>query len=269
MMQVPNMGLWAGLNAATVFENGVYFGTGIFDVEIVRCLSKQTQKSGLAFIVECEVLTSTNPEHPAGSKRTWFQSMKNTNVGFGAVAGFLLAVFGLENNTARKQDFFPYLELFMGRVTGPENVLSGVVVHVECTMIKTQAKFNQQGVQISGGTDFTRHDWSAFDYDGARSVGLDLSPPRWGDYMRALPSGPAAPSYAAAPPLPGSAPHLSPDGRHQLINNQWVPYSPQLPPPPPPPPAARNPWEMPGAQITPDGCYYLLGNNVWQKIPGR
>lgn len=250
------MSLWAGLSTAQVFENGVYFGPGIFDVEIVRCLSKDTQKSGLAFIVETEVLTSTNPEHPAGAKRTWFQSMKNKNVGFGAVAGFLLHAFALENNAARKTDFFPFLEPFMLRVTGPENVLSGCYLHLQCSMIKTKEK----------GNDFTRHDWSPFDYDEARAAGVDLSPPRWGDYMRALP---AAPSYGAPSGPPITAPTLSPDGKWRLdpATNAWITNT---PPPPPPPPVARQPWEAPGVEVSPDRRWYLIsGTQVWNPIPGR
>ncbi len=248
MMPPPPVdNLWAGLNGATVFENGVYLSEGSFDLEIIRCISKKTQKSGLAFIVEVEVLSSTVSEHPVGSKRTWFQSMKNLNVGFNAVAGFLLKIFGLDNNAARKHDFFPYLEAFVPRmVTSEINILAGMYIHCECTEIKTKER------QL----DFTRHDFSTFDYEL-----LAMQPPEWPSALRALSS---APVQAA---LPMAAPMLDPSGRFQLVNNQWVPYqAPQLPPPPPPPPAA-NPWDT--AQKSPDGKWYLLANNVWAPIPGR
>ena len=188
----PNAGLWSGLGNATVFENGTYFTAGIYDVEIVRCVSKHTQKSGLGFIVETEVLSSSNLENPVGTKRTWYQSMKNLNVGFGAVAAFLLAAFDLNNTAERKTDFFPYLESFIRRVDGPENILSGFFLHLECTMIKTREK----------QSDFTRHDWSPFDYES-----FNLKQPRWEQYRG---TGLIVPSNGWQPP-PGA--QMSPDGR--------------------------------------------------------
>ncbi|MGH7536370.1 MAG: hypothetical protein ACREMG_12445, partial [Gemmatimonadales bacterium] len=51
------------------------------------------------------------------------------------------------------------------------------------------------------------------------------------------------PAVAAPPPPPPSAPavQLSPDGKYQLVNNQWVPYVAAPPPPPPPPLVAAPP----------------------------
>jgi len=255
-------GLWDGLNDAEVFETGIYFSNkeGIYDVEIVRCVEKDTQRSGLAFIVETEVLTSTQPEDPAGSRRTWFQSMKNKKIGQGAVAGFLLALFGLENNSSRKTDFFPFLQRLMPRVTGPENVLSGFVIHLETNLIKTREK----------GEDFTRHNWSPFDFEEARRLGIDLQPPKWADHTRALPPA----GYGAPPPPTASAAwQRTADGLHVLnpATNAWEPVSVRMPPPPPPPPSrGPNPWEVPGVHISDDRRWYCVpGTQVWCPIPGR
>lgn len=183
MNQPPNLGLWAGMENANVYENGVYLTPGIYDLEIIRCIDKMTREKGPAFIAEAEVLSSTNPEHPVGSKRTWYQKMVDLNVGQGAIGGFLFGIFDLDNVPARKTDFWPYMGRFMPRVVGPENVLSGLMVHVRCTQITTVKK----------GQPFTKHDWEAFDY-----AGMGLPAPSW-DEVRDSP-----PQFVA--PAPGLYP---------------------------------------------------------------
>jgi hypothetical protein len=77
------------------------------------------------------------------------------------------------------------------------------------------------------------------------------------------------PPMAVAPPPPPAAPQLSPDGRHQLVNNAWVPVQ-AAPPPPPPPQMAPPPPPMavaPPPQLSPDGKYQLV-NNQWVPVPG-
>ncbi len=248
------MGLWDGLSKAEVFENGVYLGPGIFDCEIVRCLVKDSQKSGMGFIAELEILQSSNPEHPAGVKRTWWQGMKNKNVAFGAIKDFMLQIFCLPNVKERETDFDPYLEAFMDRATGAENVLSGMFVHVECTMIKTREK------QL----DFTKHDWSPFDFANARAHGLDIVAPQWAQYR----SG-GGRILMPPPPPPVNARPKSPDGTLEWDGAAWVAV--QAAPPPPPAPVALPPppWDLPGAVLTADKRHYLTAGNTWAPIPGR
>ena len=66
---------WSQIGAAPIFERGNYFNPGRYKLRLLRCLSKQTQKSGMAFIAEFEVLESDNPAHPIGSKGTYFVKM--------------------------------------------------------------------------------------------------------------------------------------------------------------------------------------------------
>jgi hypothetical protein len=66
---------WSQIGQAPIFERGNYFNPGKYKLRLLRCLSKQTQKSGMAFIAEFGVLESDNPTHPIGSKGTFFVKM--------------------------------------------------------------------------------------------------------------------------------------------------------------------------------------------------
>lgn len=271
MMGMPN--LWAGLNVAPTFEGGTYLGPGVFDVQVDRCLLKQTQKSGIGFIAELTVLESSNPDHPVGVQRGWFQKM-NTAPSLPAVKAFLLAVLGIDTDDAAKvADVSGKLETLMPRIAGAENILAGWRVHVQCTMIKT-----------GKGGDFTRHDWEPYNYAQRQLQAPDLA--AFLNAYGAAPQGyapqgygappPQAPPYGAPPPAQGwGAPPPMPP-------NTWGNPAPGAPPagqvwtPPafapvaPPPPMAPPPAYPPGAQLSPDGRYYLnAATNSWVLIPGR
>ncbi len=82
--------LWSGLKDAQTFDRGTFFQPGSYTLKIVNCLTKQTQKSGEAWIVEFEVLESSNPTaHAVGSKGSWFQKLSNVQVAFGAIKEFV------------------------------------------------------------------------------------------------------------------------------------------------------------------------------------
>jgi hypothetical protein len=167
------MGLWDGLKSAQVFEKGAYLGPGTYDAEIVRILTKQTQKSGLGFIVELKVINSNNPEHKPGSKASWFQSMKSPPQAFAAIKEFVAAVLGIpaKEKDRLAAEIDPIIEKLMDRLTGAENAFGpqgddpGRMVHVETFMKKTQR-----------GGDFTVHAWSPYT-GGLPRAGLFMAEP--------------------------------------------------------------------------------------------
>jgi hypothetical protein len=258
---IVSPGLWSGLGDADVFDRGAFLDPGgMFDVEIQRCLSKRTQKSGDCFIVEFDVLASSLPAHPAGSRRTWIQKMQNVATAHGAVKGFLMAIFNLEKEAARKHDFDPYLERFMRQVEGPRNILAGKLVHLETVHITTKEK----------GNDFTRHDWSPFDF-----AGMNVPPPSWQEHLQLMNKEEMQPSIGYGPPAnsgavgipPGS--QLTPDRQYYLPPGAtaWIPV-PILQAAPAPPPASMPPYLVPGTQYSPDGAYYLPpGARAWIPMP--
>jgi hypothetical protein len=181
------MGLWDGLKDAQVFEKGNFFGVGVFDLEVGRCLTKQTIKSGLGFIVEFDVLTSTNPAHKTGSKGTWFQKMENQMVAFSAIKEFIIALHGFDPklDAARiEQDLAPHISALMDHGTGPANGFAGKRIRLETFMTKTKSR----------GTDFTVHRWSPYYEDGSVVVPEPVA-------VAAPPQAYApAPQYVAPPP---------------------------------------------------------------------
>ena len=110
-------GVWGGLGSAPTFERGTFFNPGsIHDVQIGRCLLKQSQSSGLGLIVETDILTSqasgeiNGQTHapwiplPNGTAGTWWQGMTDRNVALPAVKGFVYAILGLEPTDPRSEE---------------------------------------------------------------------------------------------------------------------------------------------------------------------
>lgn len=153
--------VFKGLRNAAVFERGVYLSPGQYELQIDKCLIKDTRKSGIGFIVEATVTkTSDEKNHPVGSKCTWFQGMRDKDVAFGSLKLFLYAALGLvygrdKEKIAEKVD--PNIESILYKaceksdlVPEGENALKGTKVAVRTYMKKTVAK----------GLDFTNHEWS-------------------------------------------------------------------------------------------------------------
>ena len=148
--------LWSGLKDAQTFDRGTYLNPGDYTLKIVNCLTKQTQKSGEGFIVEFEVLESTNPLHAVGSKCTWFQGLKNVQVSLGAIKEFLAAVYGYPLNRPEYKARFeaemnPQLEAIAAAASDGRNILAGQIVKVNTTMVTTQQN-----------KPFTRHTWTPY-----------------------------------------------------------------------------------------------------------
>ena len=146
------MGAFAGLRDAKTYEQGSYLSEGRYTLKICKSLVKDTRKSGSAFIVEAEILASTNPACPVGSKGTWFQGLKDKDVAFGAIKQFLYAVVGLDpSNDADKKtikdEIDPNIEDLMDEAV-TTNSLAGETVNVEVKNKLTKA-----------GKNFSQHNW--------------------------------------------------------------------------------------------------------------
>ena len=70
---------------------------GQYLVKIEDVIHLKTQLKGDAFIVEYSVLETSDPaKHPIGSRRSWFQSMRNLPVAMGEIVKFMYAALGYE-----------------------------------------------------------------------------------------------------------------------------------------------------------------------------
>jgi hypothetical protein len=100
MFNQGNTGIFAGFKNAQVFAAVPDPIPADFDgdVKIKRTLMKQTQRSGLAFIAELEVVTSNHPKHPCGSVLSYFQSTSDRVIAFNNLLAFLVAAAGEDRN---------------------------------------------------------------------------------------------------------------------------------------------------------------------------
>ncbi len=119
-------------------------------------------KRGEYYIVEGEVVQSSNPRVAVGSVRTWMQSMDN-DVGQTAVTAFMFAALGLDRRNSEDYAQMSKLEsegklpemlaeTLVQDPTDPvcKNALAGAVVDVEVKEITTRGK----------GLPFNLHTWS-------------------------------------------------------------------------------------------------------------
>jgi len=202
------MGMFDGIESASVSEKGKWFSPGSYEVEIREVLSKQTQRSGLCFIAATKVVeASLDSEVPVGAEASWVQPFKNRQVALSAVKEFLCALAGLypRDSAMIADQLDPIASRLLEAVVGPANPARGMRVHLEVFTRKTQA-----------GTDFTVHQWRP----------SESAPPDQFERLKAaagpMPVVPPAASPSAAGSIPPTV--TLPDGRKALlVNGQLVP----------------------------------------------
>lgn len=151
------MGLFSGIRDAELFERGKFLKPSFYGTLLIkRTIAKETMRSGLAFIVEFEVVSTNMPdEHPVGSKVSWFQKMTDKTVAFPSIKAFAAAVAGYEihQKDQIEEEVAPALEELLDAAVENEtdNDLVGLCVNVQTEHTKTQR-----------GLDFTRHLWMPY-----------------------------------------------------------------------------------------------------------
>jgi hypothetical protein len=193
---------WSQIGQAPIFERGNYFNPGRYKLHLLRCLSKQTQKSGVAFIAEFEVLESDNPAHPIGSKGTFFVKMIQQQQAFSNILEMMAALLGFDISNKEHvaqidQQLRPQLPGLMTALeTQGTTVLGGrETVAVECRVILTKAN-----------KEFTLHVWSPWTpppgWTPAATPATAQMPQRTAAQPAAAPQGypPASAPSAYAPP---------------------------------------------------------------------
>lgn len=155
---------WSEINDAEIFERGNYIDGGFNGVvEIVKTIVKQTQRSGVGFIVEMRVVEGNLEGYEPGKKVTWFQSLKDRKIAFPAIKEWAAATAGINphNKRAVEDSLGDCLaELMSHAEDSPEdNAFVGQLVHLETYMKKTQK-----------GLDFTVHVWSPHEVPAASAA---------------------------------------------------------------------------------------------------
>lgn len=146
--------IWDGIESAEIYERGNYVKPGFVGiVEVVRTIAKDTLKSGKAFIVEMRVLETNLPEHPVGSKVTWYQGMNNKLTAFPAIKIWAAACVGYEayQKADIEREVSPVIrELMKISTDNPDkNDFVGTKLILRTTQTKTKEK----------GLDFTVYDF--------------------------------------------------------------------------------------------------------------
>jgi hypothetical protein len=150
--------LFAGVRNAKTSERGAFCKPGKYTVKIKRCLNKHTRKGYDAFIVEFEIETSNYVNakadavramgdkpydakaledllpNPEGSTASWFQSLADTDIGFGALKGFAANLLGVK---PEDPEFLDNVEGFLSEAVS-DNALAGTVCPLEVITIKTK-----------------------------------------------------------------------------------------------------------------------------------
>lgn len=160
--------LFAGLREAKTFERGVWLKEGTYEVRVKRALFKKTRAKGDAFIMEFTIekssyeeqkrkaiaafgatpfsmqeLEKTLPNQP-GSTASWYQSLKDIDIGFGALKSFAASILGQK---PEDPEFIEAVEGFMNAVVN-EGAINGMLIPVEVVTIKTKKD-----------EDFSLHKW--------------------------------------------------------------------------------------------------------------
>ena len=164
--------LFAGLREAKTFERGTWLkgsDSGFqYKIRVKKAIFKKTRAKGDAFILEFKIEESnyeiakkktieafgSTPFNMAdlekilpnqvGSSASWYQSMKDIDIGFGALKSFAACILGQK---PEDPEFIEQVEGFMNSVVS-DGIIDGMLIPVEVVNVKTKAD-----------TDFSLHKW--------------------------------------------------------------------------------------------------------------
>lgn len=123
--------LFAGVgNAAVQEERGRYIQPGSYHFRVLRCVFKNTQNSGPAFIAEMDPLASDHPDFQPGSKHvSFFVKMSRQAVALSNIKNFVLAILGVTPRDVEALAAWEHaLESILDQAIGEGQILSGCEV---------------------------------------------------------------------------------------------------------------------------------------------
>lgn len=134
------MGYFKGIEDAKTSEGGLYVVPGNYKVNILEAKVIESRKKIPFFCVETEVLETTNPERPIGTKMSWLVNLTQDSAQ-GNIKSFIAGVTGCSTDEVTE-------------VLVEELLESGELAN-------TPAKINAFNVVTKAGKDFTRVQWVA------------------------------------------------------------------------------------------------------------
>lgn len=151
------MGFFDTIGSAKVFENGVFLqADGNYKLRVDRMLVKKARKGYNLFILEGDVLETTNDKDPVGSKRSWVQKLDDADIAEPAMKAYMYALLGYSwasDKEFLKAQVDPQLTKLTEAGISDVNPFKGRTVGVRTVNTITKAK----------GQTFIRHDFYATD----------------------------------------------------------------------------------------------------------
>lgn len=154
---------WKKIKDAEIYGRGSYLlPDQKYNLEILKCFTKQTRDNGPAFIVDFIVKGSSTDEIKPGTKKNWFQSMKDENMAFSSIKEFMINVLQVDTSDLDEyEQFCEKLPDLMELVSDEEwetkkaedHPLHGKTVGVETELTITK----------KNNKEFTRHTWKFWD----------------------------------------------------------------------------------------------------------
>jgi hypothetical protein len=131
--------MFTGIDSARVSKGGIYFKPGVYLAKVLACKGFQNRQQIGTFVIECELLESSEPSLPPGTLVSQV-IMLNKEPALGNIKAFIAA--------AMKDDAKNVTEEMADLVASPGNPLKGIVLRVSASNIKTKA-----------GAPFTKLTW--------------------------------------------------------------------------------------------------------------
>ena len=163
--------MFKGMAAAQMNGKGNYMGEGRYLVR-TKVLKVKEGFRGKSFILEFEILETTNAAHPVGSTGSWVVKLDKPQA-YGDIKGLIFALaMGVDPKTVRSPDQDPALHqqcaTFTKAALSPEaakalgeepDFLIGLPLRLETVKVKT-----------SKGGDFTVHNWAPAEQEQAAAA---------------------------------------------------------------------------------------------------
>lgn len=137
-----------GIEEARIGGQNVFFLDGVYEVEVLRCFDMKSRKKDDLFIVECKILSSTNPRRQAGTNASWVVNLKH-EAALGNIKSFVAACNDIPTDDEERMKKEITAEVVEYCVSD-DNPLEGTRVKLTATTIETRAK-----------TPFTLHKFEA------------------------------------------------------------------------------------------------------------
>lgn len=125
---------------ADVSERSVYFDPGVYPLLALDVMKMtESRKGDLFFIAELEILDSSVPSRPTGSRATWMCNFRHDATP-GNIRDFISKLNGVSPEEVTKKS--------IKMACSEKNPCNGMLIRLEATQIETRS-----------GNPFTRHDW--------------------------------------------------------------------------------------------------------------